>query len=135
MLLGRIPWQAAARDGIRLDPHEFSYPRLFELDDVKLTGNDRANNTYRINYLASDSDGGINSLELRYSTSPDGSNSLPISCATGHAVQPPAGLSMQIYLPLILRATHFAPGTQPRSPTAIITSYWLPVTPTIKPYG
>lgn len=107
LLQGAIPWQAAARDGIRLDPHEFSYPRLFELDDVKLTGNDRANNTYRINYLASDSDGGINSLELRYSNSPDGSNSLPISCATGTPVQPPAGLSMQIYLPLILRGDAF----------------------------
>lgn len=104
---GGISWQAAARDGIRLDPHEFSYPRLFELDDVKLTGNDRANNTYRINYLASDSDGSIDTLELRYSTSPDGSNSIPISCATGTPVQPPAGLSMQIFLPLILRGDAF----------------------------
>ena len=90
-------WTNGAKAEFRLDPHEFSTPRGFEVDDVKLTGNDRASTSFAIRYAVSDANSDATSTTFFYDTDRSGANGRPITCAT---TEPTIG-NNKIYLPLV----------------------------------
>ena len=64
-------------DGFRIDPHEFSDARQFFYDDIKLTADIKADTTYTIEWLLSDSDHNP-TVSLFYDTDNTGYNGTPI---------------------------------------------------------
>jgi len=102
-------WQNGLQKySLRLDPFEFpaTSPRTFYLDDIKLTGNSSSNSSFNIAYNASDPDGAVLRVRFFYSSSPDGTNAIPLTCAIVTA-QPPTLCPHIIYLPLVLKDSNF----------------------------
>ena len=98
---GSQNWSAKAVDQLRFDPNEFDFPRNFEIDDIKLTGNDIANDQYRIRYSAFDLNNDTLSINFSYSTNSKDLNPTPISCLTSTtSVEIPMS-PYKIYLPII----------------------------------
>ena len=106
LLEGQNPgtWQNGIQKySLRLDPFEFpaTSPRTFYLDDIKLTGNSRANSTFNIAYNASDPDGAELRVRFFYSSSPIGTNASPLTCTVVTTPAPTFG-PHTVYLPLVL---------------------------------
>lgn len=101
-------WQNGLQKySLRLDPFEFpaTSPRAFYLDDIKLTGNSSSNSTFNIAYNAKDPDGTEPRVRFFYSSSPDGTNAIPLTC-TIVTTQPPTLGPHTIYLPLVLKGSN-----------------------------
>jgi len=98
---GSISWSTQFVDELRFDPNEFNYPRNFEIDDIKLTGNDIAKDQYKINFLILDPNNDIFTTSVSYSTNPIDQIPSPISCnSTTSPGTPPKSL-YTLYLPII----------------------------------
>ena len=95
-------WRSGNKAGFRLDPHEFPSARSFELDYVKLTGQERASSIFPIRYTVSDADNDVaTTISFSYSTSRQGTNGQAIRCATSPPIN---GGRNKVYLPLIRSA-------------------------------
>lgn len=98
------PWlNGQPKAGFRLDPHEFSTPHTFEIDDVKLTGNDRASTAFDIQYDATDVNNQPITKQFFYSAKADGTNPTRLICKN-QSVPPgpnPTGPNL-LYLPLVI---------------------------------
>ena len=103
-----IPWSQSAPIVFRLDPHEFTTPRPFNLDYVMLTGDSTANSAYDIRYTLNDADGGTPSTQFFYDTDRNPGGGTPISCG---AAQSQAAAGNRAYLPLVV-----GPGAPPVVP-------------------
>jgi hypothetical protein len=90
-------WQNGAKGTFRLDPHEFPTPVGFEVDDVKLTGNDRASTSFAIRYATSDPNGQPLTTSFFYDSDRVGANGSPITCVTTST----GGGRNKVYLPAV----------------------------------
>ena len=94
-------WQNGAKGTFRLDPHEFPTPRGFEVDDVKLTGNDRASSSFAIRYTTSDPNGQPLTTSFYSDTDRSGANGSPITCGTTST----GGGRHKVYLPTAMKGS------------------------------
>jgi hypothetical protein len=91
-------WLSTPKVGFRLDPHEFQIAHTFDLDYVRLTGNDRASDEFTIHYDVDDADNDMPTVAFFYDSDRAGANGTRITCVTSG---PPSGGPNKIYLPLI----------------------------------
>jgi hypothetical protein len=98
------PWNNGTKTIFRLDPHEFPQARTIDVDDVKLTGNDRASTTFTIRFTSADMDNDTPALSFFYDTNRAGQDGTRITCA-GSGTNPSHVGRNRVYLPVVRSST------------------------------